>query len=124
MGSDGLSVIRLHDKLLLTVPTDPDDETISLLQDKVLKAMEKYEAKGLVLDISAVEILDSFFARTIAETAQMVSLMGGKTAIAGMRPAVAITAIELGLSLGKVITALNVDKAFDKLNEELAKEEE
>lgn len=124
MGSEGLSVIKLHDKLLLTVPPDPDDETISLLQDQVLKAMEKYEAKGLVLDISAVEILDSFFARTIAETAQMVSLMGGKTAIAGMRPAVAITAIELGLSLGRVITALNVDKAFDKLNEELAKEKE
>jgi rsbT antagonist protein RsbS len=75
--------------------------------------MERNEAKGVVLDISAVETLDSFFARTISETAQMVMLMGGRTIIAGMRPSVAVTATEIGLALGKVETALNVDRALD-----------
>ena len=73
------------------------------------------EAKGVVLDISAVETLDSFFARTVAETAQMVDLMGGRTIIAGMRPAVAVTATQIGLSLGKIETALNVERALDRL---------
>ncbi len=67
------------------------------------------------LDISAVEILDSFFARTAAETAQMVGLMGGETVIAGMRPNVAITATQLGLTLGKAKTALDIERALDLL---------
>ena len=70
----------------------------------------------MILDISAVETLDSFFARTIAETAQMVALMGGRTVIAGMRPSVAITTTQLGLTLGGAMTALDVDRALDMLN--------
>jgi rsbT antagonist protein RsbS len=79
--------------------------------------MEQYEATGLVLDISAVETLDSFFARTVAETAQMAALMGGRTVIAGMRPSVAITATQLGLTLGSTMTALDVDRALDTLTD-------
>lgn len=75
--------------------------------------MERFEAKAVVLDISSVETLDSFFARTVSETAQMVTLMGGRTIIAGMRPAVAVTATEIGLTLGNIETALNVDRALD-----------
>jgi rsbT antagonist protein RsbS len=116
MASETISVIRVRNVLMVTVPPDPDDEMISYLQEKVLDAMEKYDPKGLVLDISAVETLDSFFARTVAETAQMVSLMGGKTLIAGMRPCVAITATQLGLTLGTALTALDVDRALDILN--------
>ena len=89
---------------------------LSLLQEQVLQSMERYQAKGLVLDISLVETLDSFFARTIAETAAMVSLMGGQTVIAGMRPAVAITATQFGLTLGRALTALDVDRALDILD--------
>jgi rsbT antagonist protein RsbS len=66
-----------------------------------------------VLDISRVETLDSFFARTVAETAKMITLMGGKTIISGMRPAVAITATQLGLTLGDSSSALDVDRALD-----------
>ena len=86
MNNSNISVIRVRDLLMVTMPADPDDPTISALQEKVLTAMEQHEAKGVVLDISSVETLDSFFARTIAETAQMVELMGGRTIIAGMRP--------------------------------------
>lgn len=115
MIGERISVVRVRDILLVTLPTDPDDSTISALQDKALHAMERTEAKGLVLDISAVDTLDSFFARTLAETAKMVALMGGRTIVAGMRPGVAITATELGLTLGEADTALNVDRALDTL---------
>lgn len=113
MDGDSLSVIKLKNILLVTVPDDPGDDTIDELQTKVLGAMEKYSSKGLILDISSVNVLDSFFARTIAETTQMVALMGGQTVIAGMQPAVAITATELGLHLGKARSTLDVDKALD-----------
>ncbi|HZV35532.1 MAG TPA: STAS domain-containing protein [Verrucomicrobiae bacterium] len=116
MNAENISVIKVRELLMVTMPSDPDDPTISALQEKVLNAMERHEAKGVVLDISAVETLDSFFARTISETAQMVTLMGGRTIIAGMRPAVAVTATELGLTLGTVETALNVDRALDMVN--------
>jgi rsbT antagonist protein RsbS len=111
--SDNISVIKVKDLLMVTMPSDPDDSTITALQDKVLSAMERYAAKGLVLDISSVETLDSFFARTVTETAQMVTLMGGRTIIVGMRPEVAVTATQMGLTLGRIETALSVDRALD-----------
>ena len=116
MAIESISVVKLHDLLLVTVPPDPDDETISALQERVLQAMALYEAKGLVLDISTVQTLDSFFARTVAETVQMVGLMGGRTVLAGMRASVAVTATQLGLTVGNALTALDVDRALDLLN--------
>lgn len=115
MASEGISVIKVRDVLLVTVPPDPDDETVTVLQDKVLAAMERFEARGLVLDVSTVETLDSFFARTIVETADMVRLMGGRTVIAGMLPSVAITVTQLGLVLERTRSALDVDRALDIL---------
>ena len=122
MPKENISVIKLHDLLLVTVPSDPDDETVSALQEQVLRAMAQHEAKGLVLDISTVQTLDSFFARTVAETVQMVALMGGRTVLAGMRASVAVTATQLGLTVGNSLTALNVDRALDLLNAKLSKE--
>ena len=115
MTEDRISVVRVRDILMVTLPTDADDPTITALQEKVLQAMEQSEAKGLVLDISTVDTLDSFFARTLAETAQMVALMGGRTVIVGMRPGVAITATQLGLTLGDAVTELTVDRALNLL---------
>src|ERR1700756_183025 len=115
MSNDTISVIKIRDILMVTMPSDPADSTVSALQEKVLTAMERYEAKGMVLDISAVETLDSFFARTVSETAQMVTVMGGRTIIVGMRPAVALTATLIGLTLGNIQTALTVDRALDLL---------
>ena len=112
MSNENLSVLRVGDVLLVSVPSDPDDETVTALQERVLQAMQRHEAKGLMLDITTVETMDSFFARTLAETAQMVTLMGGRTVIAGMRASVAITATQLGLTLGRVRTALDVDRAL------------
>jgi len=119
MIGENISVIRIRDVLLVTMPPDPDDTTVNILQEKIMSAMERYRAKGLVLDISAVRTLDSFFARVVAETAQMVVLMGGKTVISGMQPSVAITATQLGLTLGGALTALNVDLALEIISDTL-----
>ena len=113
MNNDAISVVKVRSILMVTMPSDPDDSTISALQERVLAAMERHEAKGIVLDISAVETLDSFFARTVSETAQMVAIMGGRTIIVGMRPAVAVTATQIGLTLGNIQAALTVDRALD-----------
>jgi rsbT antagonist protein RsbS len=118
MTEETLSIIKVRDVLIVTMPADPDDATVSALQEMVLLAMERLRARGVVLDVSAVESLDSFFARTIAETTRMVGLMGGRTVLTGMRPSVAITVTQLGLTLGKTRTALNVDRAFDILRDE------
>ena len=117
MTAESLSIIKVRDVLMVTMPGDPDDATISALQERVLLAMERSSARGVVLDISAVESLDSFFARMIAETTRMVVLMGGRTVLTGMRPSVAITITQLGLTLGKTRTALTVDRAFDILRD-------
>lgn len=116
MSVKSLSVVKIKDILLVTVPDDPGDSMISELQESVLNAIDKYQSKGVILDISMVQIMDSFFARTIAETTQMVSLMSGATVVAGMQPAIAITATELGLSLGNALSALDVDQAFEMLH--------
>jgi rsbT antagonist protein RsbS len=110
---DSISVIKVRGLLMVTMPADPDDSTVSALQEKVLGAMERHDAKGVVLDISSVDTFDSFFARTVSETAQMVTLMGGRTIVVGMRPAVAVTATQIGLTLGNIETALSVDRALD-----------
>ena len=113
MRDNTISVIRVRDTLMVTVPSDPDDSTVSELQDRVLQAMERHDAKSVVLDISSVETLDSFFAQTVSETARMVTLMGGRTIIVGMRPAVAVTATQIGVTLGGIETALTVERALD-----------
>jgi rsbT antagonist protein RsbS len=118
-----ISVVKVRDILLVTIPGDPDDRSVTILQSSLLQAMEKYESKGVILDLSQVNTLDSYFARTIIETAQMVALMGGRTVFAGMQVGVAITATQLGLSLNNLQAALNVDRAFEILEKDGPKNE-
>jgi len=123
MANGNISVIKIRDILLVTVPSDPDDGTVSELQEQVLSSMERHSAKGLILDISTVETIDSFFARTVSETVKMVALMGGLTVLSGMRACVAITTTQLGLSLDKTLTALDVDRAMELLSDALNRSE-
>lgn len=115
-----IAVLHLNDILLVSVPPDPDDDTVALLQLEVLRALERTNALGLVLDISTVETVDSYFARTVSETVHMVQLMGGLTVLSGMRASVAVTTTQLGLNLGGTATALDVDRAMTKLRTMLA----
>jgi rsbT antagonist protein RsbS len=112
---ESVSVVKVREILIVTVPSDPDDSTVGALQEQILMKLEQHQAKGVVLDISAVETLDSFFARTVAETAQMIGVMGGRTIVVGMRPAVAITTTQIGLALGRIETALTIDRALDRV---------
>lgn len=113
--NSSIAVILVRDVLLVTVPADPSDPMVTDLQRRVLDAMAKHRPRGAILDVSEVSIIDSFFARTLTETAKMVTLMGGPAIVTGMRPEVAITAMELGLKLEGIMTALNVNKALDLL---------
>jgi rsbT antagonist protein RsbS len=113
MAAQSVSIVKVRDLLLVTVPAEPDDETVGALQVSVLEAVEKHEPRGLIMDISTVQTLDSFFARVITETVRMVEVMGGRTVITGMSAEVAVTATQLGLSFGGTPTALDVDRALD-----------
>jgi rsbT antagonist protein RsbS len=117
MAEEDISIVKVRDVLLVTLPSSPSDRVIDMLQDKVLTKMVDSSPEGVIIDIKLVEVVDSFFARLIEETAQMISLMGGMTVISGMQPSVAVTATELGLSFGGAETALTVEKALDLLSE-------
>ena len=119
MTTDSVSVNKVRDVLLVSVPPDTEDSKVYRLQENILASMEKYHnLRGLIIDISLVDTMDSYFARTIIETAQMVRLMGGLTIVAGMAPSVAITATQLGLTFENLSTALDVDSALDIMIEE------
>lgn len=115
MPDDELSVISVSGILLATVPARVTDRSVTRLQEDVLSSFEQYRPEGVVLDISSVSVMDSFFARAVADTADMVRLMGGETVVVGMRPSVAITAAELGYDLGTTSTARTTDRAFELL---------
>ncbi len=115
MSERDVSIVKVRDVLLVTLPSSPTDRTVSSLQEKVLQSMKDSSPAGVIIDISLVETVDSFFARTMEETGQMIALMGGRTVIAGIPPAVAVTATELGLDFGQAETALDVDRAMDLL---------
>lgn len=115
MFENNVAVLRLRNVLIVSVPGEPDDNMINGLQDRILQAMQNTRSKGVILDLSTVDIVDSFFARTIIDTAQMINLMGGRTIIAGMLPSVAITATQLGLTFENIETCLDVDTAFSSL---------
>lgn len=112
-----IALLVIKDILVIIVPSDPRDETITMLQETVLDALQKNKSNGVIMDISTVEIMDSFFARTLMETSMMIKLMGGSTVISGMQPSVAMTTIELGLDFGEIITVLDVDSALEYLKE-------
>ncbi len=115
MSSQQASVVWVHDVLLATFPDNPTDQTIEQLQETILDSMTTHRPAGVILDLSGVMTVDSFFARVIAETADMIDLMGAKTVLVGIQPPVAITAAELGYDLGTVRKARNTEHALELL---------
>lgn len=110
---NSVSINRIYEALLVSIPLDLTDNEIDDLQSRILQNLKNHDVKGVILDISKVDIIDSFFARAIADTAQMINLMGLDTVVCGMRPNVAITTVELGFEFGNVEFAFNVNHAFD-----------
>ena len=107
----------MGDFLLVTIQVDMHDQLAMTLQDDLTSMITKTGARGVLIDISSLEIVDSFIGRMIASIAAMAQVLDANTIVVGMQPAVAITLVELGLSLPGVRTALNVDKGMKLLRQ-------
>ncbi|WP_327312278.1 STAS domain-containing protein [Streptomyces sp. NBC_01235] len=114
-GTAPVPVLRLGDVLLITLQGDLHDGTAEQLQQDVVEAIDRSRVTGVVIDISGVEMVDSFLGRVLAEIAANARLLAARTVVAGMRPAVAITLVELGLTLPGLWTALSTEAALELL---------
>jgi rsbT antagonist protein RsbS len=119
---DRIPVLKMGPYLLVTVQVDMHDRLAMSLQDDLMEQIRKTSARGVLLDISALDLVDSFIGRTIGNIAGMARVLGAATVVTGMRPAVAITLVELGLSWKGVRTALTVERGMDLL-EQMVQEE-
>jgi rsbT antagonist protein RsbS len=117
---DRIPILRMGEFLLVTIQVDMHDQLALILQDDLTKAIEKKGAKGVLIDISALEMVDSFIGRMISDISGMARILDAKTVVVGMQPAVAITLVELGLSLTGVATALNVERGMQLLRHALS----
>jgi rsbT antagonist protein RsbS len=113
---DQIPILRIGRCLLVTIQVDMHDRLAMALQDDLTRKIVSERARGVLIDISALEIVDSFIGRMLNNIASMARVLDAHTVVVGMRPAVAITLVELGLSLSGVKTALNVDKGMDLIN--------
>ncbi|MFJ1735166.1 STAS domain-containing protein [Streptomyces sp. NPDC088254] len=111
-GGATVPVLRLGDVLLVTLQGDLHDSTAEQLQHDIVEAIARSRVTGVVIDISGVEIVDSFLGRVLAEIGANARLLAAQTVVAGMRPAVAITLVELGLTLPGLRTALSTEAAL------------
>jgi rsbT antagonist protein RsbS len=110
-----IPILKMGEYLLVTIQVDMHDRLAMTLQDDLTAKIVSSRAKGVLIDISALEMVDSFIGRMLGDTAAMSRILDAETVVVGMRPAVAITLVELGLSLSGVRTALNVERGMDLL---------
>lgn len=112
MSAERIPILRMGRCLLVTIQVDMHDQLAMTLQNDLAEAISKHGSKGLLIDISALEIVDSFIGRMIANTAAMSRVLDADTVVVGMQPAVAITLVELGLSLPGIHMALDVERGL------------
>ena len=110
-----IPILKMGEFLLVTIQVDMHDQLAMALQDDLTQMISQTEARGVLIDISSLEIVDSFIGRMLANIAAMSRVLDAQTVVVGMQPAVAITLVELGLSLPGVRTALNVDAGMEAL---------
>ena len=115
-----IPILKMGEFLLVTIQVDMHDRLAMNLQEDLTEKIVATHARGVLIDISALDIVDSFIGRMLGNIAAMSGILDAKTVVVGMRPAVAITLVELGLSLPGVRTALNVDKGMELLRTSLA----
>jgi rsbT antagonist protein RsbS len=112
---DRIPILKMGEFLLVTIQVDMHDQLASALQDDLTSMISKLNAKGVLIDISSLDIVDSFIGRMLANTSAMARVLDAQTVVVGMQPAVAITLVELGLTLNGVHTALDVEKGMELL---------
>jgi len=112
-----IPILKLGDFLLVSIQVDMHDRLAMSLQEDLTDRIVKTHARGVLIDISALDVVDSFIGRMLGHIASMSRILDAETVVVGMRPAVAITLVELGLSLPGIRTALNVDKGMEMLRQ-------
>jgi rsbT antagonist protein RsbS len=117
-----IPILKMGEFLLVTIQVDMHDRLAMTLHDDLTETIVKARSRGVLIDISALEIVDSFIGRMIGNIAAMARILDAHTVVVGMRPAVAITLVELGLSLPGVHTALTVERGMARLRELLEPE--
>lgn len=119
-----IPILKVGRVLVVPIQVDMDDQTVLLLQERILTELERTGARGVLIDISLLEMVDSFIGRMLSDIAAMARIMDARTVVVGMQPAVAITLVELGLELKGVDTVLNVDEGIKLLRDEFGIGEE
>lgn len=121
---DKIPILKIGHFLMVAIQVDLYDRLALNLEADLIQAVSKYSARGVLIDISAVSIVDSFMGRILGNIANMSKIMDAETVIVGMQPAVAITLIELGLPLKGIQSALNVEKGMELLQSKISMTEE
>ena len=111
-----IPILKMGSCLLVTIQMDMHDKVALALQDDLTTRVSETRARGVLIDISALEVVDSFIGRMLSNIATLTSLLDARTVVVGMRPAVAITLVELGLSLPEVQTALDVETGMELIS--------
>jgi rsbT antagonist protein RsbS len=114
-----IPILRMGEFLLVTIQVDMHDQLALRLQDDLSNEIQRHTSRGVLIDISALEMVDSFIGRMVSDISGMAKILGAETVLVGMQPAVAITLVELGLSLTGVVTALNVERGMTKLRQKI-----
>jgi rsbT antagonist protein RsbS len=118
---DRIPILKMGEFLLVTIQVDMHDRMAMALQDDLTERIVQTHARGVLIDISSLEMVDSFIGRMLGNIASMSRILDAETVVVGMQPSVAITLVELGLSLPGVRTALNVEKGMLLLRQSIAK---
>jgi rsbT antagonist protein RsbS len=116
---DRIPILKMGNALLVTIQVEMHDRLAALLEEDLTSKIVSSRAKGVLIDISALEIVDSFIGRMLGNIAAVSRVLDAETVVVGMRPAVAITLVELGLALPGVKTALNVERGMELLRQRL-----
>jgi rsbT antagonist protein RsbS len=114
-----IPVLKLGNILLTSIQSDITDDHAAVLQTSIVGTMQQTRSRGVILDITSLEIIDSYMARILNETARMVQLMGGEVVITGMNPMVALTLVEMGRELVSVMTAVTLEHGVEMLRARL-----
>ena len=111
-----IPILRIEDTLIVSLQDDLTDRNAVQFQNDLLQKIYSTKTKGVLIDISVLDIVDSFLGRILSDTAKMIRLLGAELVIVGMRPSVAITLVELNLQIDGVATALDIDQGIEKLD--------